>query len=272
MTSDALLPAAVAIDSPAVAPSPFRAAALLARKEGGELVASPRGLAWLAALAVALSAFALLFVADTELSLLDNAEAVYMMQGVVAGLAALLAVVVGNDTVAGERERGSLVPLLVAPVPRDALLLGKAGGIAIAWGVFLLTALPYLWAVGSTGQNLAAAVVSLAILGTPLVIGFGLMAMGLGARAASSRAGLMASLLVLLVAASPMVLGPSLRQSSIGRAFDAVNPFAAALNTFDAVVIDSEPLWAHPWNIALLVLWLVGTAWFARRSVARISA
>ena len=109
-----------------------------------------------------------------------------------AALAALLAVVVGNDTIAGERDRGSLVPLLVAPYLRDALLFGKLGGIAIAWGVFLLLALPYLWAVGSTVQNLLAAIVSLTLLGTPMVVGFGLLAMDLGARLASSRGSLMA--------------------------------------------------------------------------------
>ena len=253
------------------APAAWRAVALLARKEGGELVASQRGLAWLAALAAALSAFSLLFVGGTELSLLDNAEAVYMMQGVVAALAALLAVVVGNNSIAGERDRGSLVPLLVAPIPRDALLFGKLGGIAIAWGVFLLLALPYLWAVGSTGQNLLAAIVSLTLLGTPLVIGFGLLAMGLGARLASSRGSLMGSLLVLLVAGCPLVLGPSLRQSAVGRAFDAIDPFAAALNTFDAVVIDSQSLLTQPWNLGLLLVWLFGAAWFARRAVARLS-
>lgn len=252
-------------------PVPRRAAILLARKEAGELLASPRGLAWLAALAAALSTFSLLFVGNTELSLLDNAEAIYLMQGVVVGLAALLAVVVGNDTVAGERERGSLVPLLVAPLPRSVLLLGKLGGILVAWAVFLLIALPYLWAVGSTGQNLAAAILSLLLLGTPLVVGFGLLALGLGAGMASSRASLMSSLLVLLVAASPLVLGPSLRQSSIGRAFDAINPFAAALNSFDAVVIDSQWLLAQPWNIVLLMVWLAGTAWLARRAIARLS-
>lgn len=271
MTPDLSLPDG-RLGALAAAPRPRRAATLLARKEAGELVASPRGLAWLAAQALALSAFALMFVGSTELSLLDNAEAVYMMQGVVVGLAALLAVVVGNDGIAGERERGSLVPLLVAPVPRDALLAGKAGGIAIAWGVSLLVALPYLWAVGSTGQNLAAAVLSLVLLGTPLAMGFGLLALGLGARLASGRAGLTASLLALLVTASPLVLGPSLRQSAVGRAFDAVNPFAAALNSFDATVIDSQPLLAHPWNIALLLIWLGGTAWFARRGLARLSA
>jgi ABC-type transport system involved in multi-copper enzyme maturation permease subunit len=271
MMPSVVFPRAGADHGRRAAPAPWRSIALLARKEGGELVASQHGLAWLAALAMALSAFSLLFVRGTELSLLENAEAVYMMQGVVAALAALLAVVVGNDSIAGERDRGSLVPLLVAPISRDALLFGKLGGIAVVWGVFLLLALPYLWAVGSTGQNLVAAIVSLTLLGTPMIIGLGLLAMGLGARLASSRGSLMASLLVLLVAGCPLVLGPSLRQSAVGRAFDAIDPFAAALNSFDAVVIDSQSLLTQPWNIGLLLVWLLGTAWFARRTVARLS-
>ena len=35
------------------------------------------------------------------------------------------------DTTAGERERGSLEPLLMAPVPRSAIVLGKWGAVAV---------------------------------------------------------------------------------------------------------------------------------------------
>ena len=80
---------------------------LIARKEGRELLLSFRGLAWILAMTVALSVFDLLFVSNTELSLLDNAQVVYAMVGIVTALGALLAVVVGTDTVAGERERGT---------------------------------------------------------------------------------------------------------------------------------------------------------------------
>lgn len=77
------------------------------------------------------------------------------MVAIVTALGSLLALVIGIDTVAGERERGSLVPLLLTPVSRDTILTGKLGGIAIAWAVMYSLALPYLCAVGSTGQNLA---------------------------------------------------------------------------------------------------------------------
>jgi len=110
-------------------------ALLIARKEAGELLLSQRGLAWLMAMTAALSGFALLLVSNTELSLLDNAQVVYDMVGIVGALGALLAIVVGIDSTGGERERGSLVPLLLVPASREAILLGKIGGIAIAWAV-----------------------------------------------------------------------------------------------------------------------------------------
>jgi ABC-type transport system involved in multi-copper enzyme maturation permease subunit len=178
--------------------------------------------------------------------------------------------VVGIDTVAGERERGSLVPLLLTPASRDAILAGKMGGVAIAWAVMYVLAVPYLWAVGSTGQNLAAGLLMLALLGSPVVLGFGFFGMGLGARLDSARTALLSGLITLLVCASPLLLGPSLRQSTIGRAFDAVNPFSAAINAYDAVIIDSQSIFAQWQPASVAFIWLVLTLWLARSGLRRI--
>jgi len=246
-------------------------AGLIARKEGGDLLLSPRGLAWLLTMAVVLSVFGLLLVGNTELSLLDNAQVVYDMGGIVTALGALLAVVVGTDAVAGERERGTLVSLLLTPVSRMGILLGKLGGQAIAWGVMYAIALPYFWAVGSTGQNLADGAVSVALLGTPVVLGFGFLAMGLGARFDSARSSLLTGLIVLLLSASPLLLGPSLQQSAIGRAFDTVNPISNALNAYDAVIIDSQTIVAQFPHFAVTLVWLAVALWFAARGFNRVS-
>lgn len=49
------------------------------------------------------------------------------------------------DTTAGERERGSLEPLLLTPVRRSALVLGKWGAVsAVAMGVAVLSCLSFL--------------------------------------------------------------------------------------------------------------------------------
>ena len=78
---------------------------LIARKEAGEIILNRRGRAWLLAMVSVLSGFSLLLVGSTELSLLDNAQVVYDMSGIIVALGALLAIVVGADAFAGERER-----------------------------------------------------------------------------------------------------------------------------------------------------------------------
>lgn len=245
---------------------------LIARKEASELLLSVRGLAWLLAVAVALSAFSLLLVSNTELSLLDNAQVVYDMVGIVTALGALLALVVGVDAVAGERERGSLVSLLLTPASRDAILAGKLGGVAVAWAVMYAIAAPYVWSVGSTGQNLVEGMLMLALLGSPVVLGFGFLGMGLGARLASARAGLLIGLTALVLCASPVLLGPSLRQSTVGRAFDAVNPFSAAVNAYDAVIIDSQAILSQWPHITIAVVWLALASWAAHACFHRVAS
>lgn len=244
--------------------------ALIARKESGELLMSGRGLAWLLALSVIMSVLSLLLVSNTELSLLDNAQVVYMVMGTVTALGALLAVVLGSDTVAGERERGSLMPLMLAPVTPSQIVFGKMGGQVAGWAVMYLLSLPYVWAVGSSGQNLAQAVIYLALFGTPVVLGFGFLGIALSARLRSVRSALLTSLITLMLLASPLLLGPSLRQSGIGKLFDSVNPFSAAVNTFDSVVIDSQPLAMQFARLAVTLVWLALTTAFAIRSVRKM--
>ena len=246
------------------------AATLLARQEAGELLLSPRGLGWLLAMACALSGFGLRLVGSTELSLLDNAQVVYDMLGIVTALGAVLAVSSGVDAIAGERERGSLLPVLLSPLSGNGLLLGKIGGQVAAWAVMLAVALPYLWAGGSTGQNLLAGGVTLLLLGTPVVLGFGLLALGLGARLNSARGTLLVCLMLLLLSASPLLLGPSLRQSAIGVAFDVVNPFSAALNAYDAAVIDGMGAAAQTWHAVAAYVWLAGAALFPAASMRQL--
>jgi ABC-type transport system involved in multi-copper enzyme maturation permease subunit len=240
----------------------------IAHKESAQMLRSQRGLLFLLAFSGLLSAFSLLLVSNTELSLLDNAQVVYMMTGTVLAAGALLAAILGSDAYAGEKERGTLVPLLCAPISTNALLAGKALGLLRAWVVMFALATPYLWAVGASGQNLGAALFYLGLFGTPMVLGFGCLAMALSARTGNVLASLLSTATLLMLAASPLLIGPGLRGSAIGRAMDAVNPFAGAVNTFDSVIIDSEPFSAQLARLFLVGAWLGLCLLAARRSAA----
>ena len=52
----------------------------------------------------------------------------------------------------------------------------------------------------------------------------------------------MVGILLFFLLATTIILPASLKESWIGRSFDIVNPIAAAVNTFDSAVIDSEGL------------------------------
>jgi hypothetical protein len=112
----------------------------------------------------------------------------------------------------------------------------------------------------------------LALLGTPVVLGFGFFGMALGSWTGSARTALLSGLVILVLLASPLLLGPSLRQSAIGGVFDAVNPFSAAVNAYDAVIIDSQPIATQGAHFLVTAAWLIVTLFLARssfRAVAR---
>ncbi len=241
----------------------------IARNESTQMLMSRRGLAWLLTFSGLLSAFSVLLVSNTELSLLDNAQVLYMMTGTVLAAGALVAAILGSDAYAGEKERGTLIPLLCAPIAPDALLAGKAIGLLAAWGVMFMTSIPYLWAVGASGQNLGAAVCYLALFGTPVVLGFGYLAMAVSSRTGSVITSLLTTITLLMLAASPLLIGPGLRGTAIGRALDAINPLAGALNTFDSVIIDSDPFTAQTTRLILVAVWLVIGLLAARRSASQ---
>ncbi|MFC6685641.1 hypothetical protein ACFQGA_15020 [Marinobacter koreensis] len=107
------------------------------------------------------------------------------------------------------------------------------------------------------------------LFGTPVVLGFGYLAMALSARSGSVMSSLLTSLIVLLFSASPLLLGPGLRNSAVGRALDAINPFSGALNTYDAVIIDSDPFMSQLGRLVLVLLWLGIMFGVARLSARR---
>lgn len=243
----------------------------IALKECREDVFAVRGMGLYLTASLVLSAFGLLLVGNTELSLLDNAQAVYMMAGIILALAGLIAVVRGSDAFAGERDRETLEALLVSPVSGEDLAFGKLAALMLSWLLLYLLALPYIWAVGSSGQNLTAALLYLFISGTILMTIFGSLVLSLSARVRSFKGAMSTGLILFLFAAAPVALGPSLRQSFIGRILDWLNPFAIAMNMLDAVIIDSQTaLCQQLLPLAMLSGYVIVAVWILWKSSRRI--
>jgi len=125
------------------------------------------------------------------------------------------------DSTAGERERGSLEPLLMNPVQQIALVLGKWGAVAaLGLAVGLLSCLSFIpaqWLLKSDSlqamfQFGAHEVLAFMLLQLPLAAGLGAVLMALAIRSKTFKEAQAGSALVItVVALAPMVslLNPS---------------------------------------------------------------
>jgi ABC-2 type transport system permease protein len=80
----------------------------------------------------------------------------------------LLALLTAADTVSGERERGTLETLLLAPVPRSHLAGGKLVASLSLWLAAFAITIPYVWFLGRGVGVVGDALATGALVGTLL--------------------------------------------------------------------------------------------------------
>ncbi len=240
-------------------------------KEIREQIISSRGGILIIAASIILAVFSLLLVSNTELSLLDNAQAVYMMSGITLILTSLIAVVLGSDSFAGERGRKTLETLISAPISVRNIAVSKLIALILIYLLLFFVSVPFLWAVASTGQNLIPALEYVFSTGILLVMLYGALSVILSIKIKTYKAVLSINMVILLLTAAPFILSPSLRQSAVGRILDLLNPFACALNTLDSVIVDSQGIFYQAVRLTVIgfyvLLFSCVLFWISKRRI-----
>jgi ABC-type transport system involved in multi-copper enzyme maturation permease subunit len=245
-------------------------AACIMQKEISESILTPKGFLWYILTSMILSVLSYLFLTNSELSLLDQGQMLYMIMNFITVLGVLMGLVFGADAFAGEIERGTLEALLLSPVSKVEIATGKLGAALANWGVLFVISLPYLFVVGKGGQNLLVGIAYLAFLGTFLAIISSAFSMGLSSRIKSVKNSLIISFFIFLLAGSPIFLSAAQRGTWFGRIIDFINPFAGAINTFDSVVIDSQGFGYQAGRVAIICGYTLLSLWFLKRSISRL--
>lgn len=222
---------------------------------------SAKGLTVLFAYTVLLSIMTYLAATNAELNLIDARESIGVIVQVAIGLGTLAALVVSADAISGERERGTLEALLLTPVPRRDLVIGKMIAASSMWLASTLVALPYVAAI-SQGPAVTTDAVLVLITVAPLV-GAALTALGmaLSAISMSNRVSLAASIAILLILAAPSQLPAVTTGSALGTALVTINPVSAGLKLASSVLVGQQT-WASQWTLIIspLVATVVLTA------------
>ncbi|MHB8910308.1 MAG: ABC transporter permease [Syntrophales bacterium] len=244
--------------------------AVIMQKEIKESILTPKGFSWYIITSVILSVLSYLFLTNSELSLLDQGQMIYMLMNFIAALGVLMGIVAGSDALAGEMERGTIEALFLSPLTKQEIAMGKLGAVLVNWGIIFAVSLPYLLIVGKGEQNTLTGILYFSVLGTLLSLIFSAFSMGISARIKSMKNTLIISCLIFLLAGAPIFLSAAQRGTWFGAILDLINPFAAAINTFDSVVIDSQGFSYQIWRVAIICGYALLSLWFLKRSVNKL--
>lgn len=236
-----------------------------------ELAFTAKGLAWLPAFTLLLSALVYLFLTNADLSLMDQKTMIFMTAQAILLLGMLAVAIVGADAVAGERDRGTLEALLAAPVTRTQLLGGYLIGAVAPWAAMVLIALPYLAVVSAGTGEFPLTTAYLVGMGTLLALGVAAWTVGLSARTDSLRNGMLTSLVVYAALAVPAVLSSALRRNWVGRTYDMLDPFSNVMNSLDSVILDEQEFSLQIVRLLMLAAFTMSGLLYARYRLATLS-
>jgi ABC-2 type transport system permease protein len=210
---------------------------VIAAQECRELWVGGRGPALLVGYSVLLSCVSYLAATNQVLNFLEQREAVNLTLQVALAVGVLVALVSAADALSGERERGTLEALLLTPVSRRGIVVGKLLGALSLWLACWAVSLPYLWVLGR-GVSVVAESVLLS-LGVGTVTALGLVEVGLliSALSGSNRVSLAVSVFLLIALSAPTQLPTGLANTAVGGALIRVNPVGSALHYISAVLV-----------------------------------
>ena len=223
--------------------APGRAWTIVGEWELRDLWLGGRGLLLSLAFSILLSLLTYLTATNTALNFLEQRESVNLTLQVAIAVGALLALLAAADTVSGERERGTLETLLLAPVPRLQLMLGKLGGALSLWLAAFAITIPYVWFLGRGVGIVGDALATGALVGTLLAVFLASLGALISVFAGSNRVSLSLSLFLLLALFAPTQFPTSAQQGWFGEFVLRANPLTAGEHYVGKVVVDG-----HAWS------------------------
>jgi len=217
--------------------------AIVLQRELRDLWSGGRGLVLCVAFSFLVGLIAYLTATNRALNFLEQRESVNLTLQVAIAVGALLTLLAGADAVSGERERSTLETLLLTPVRRHEIAIGKLVAALSLWLAAYLITVPYIWflgrGVGIVGDSLLTGLV----VGTLLAISLAAFGLIVSLFANSNRVALSTSLFVLLALFAPTQLPSSAQRGWAGELLLRIDPVTAGLHYVGKIVTN-----AHVWN------------------------
>jgi len=225
-------------------------------KELHELWVGGRALTLLLIYSLLLGIQTYVLASNSELSLIPPNEMIYeTLKGAIA-VGIFISLIIGADSVSGERERATLEGLLLTPTSRLQIVLGKFLAAASPWPAALAIAVPYMTVLAQGDAALRPAIMWGALIGTVLAPAFTALGMFISYWCNTNKTSLFISLGVYILMLLPAQLPGRAQTGAAGSFLQKANPMASHAHYLSKVLVNNrsfEEFWG----------WLVAPAVFA---------
>ncbi len=271
-------------------PSPSAAATwwLVFKRELGDLWVGGKALNFTLFYTVFLGGYAYWQSLDSAVSLVPPKEMVFELQKVAMMVAVFMGLIIGADSLSGERERSTLESLLHTPASRRQIVVGKFLAAASNWPVALIITVPYSYVLAQGDEVFGQAVMWAAIIGTVLVPAFTALGVFVSFWCANNKSSMFVSLSLYLIFLLPTQLQGRAQGGFMGLFFQALNPMTGTRHFLAGVLVNNRTVAEYREflvsTVVMLVVTFVLLFWYAapalhldavrapRRSKARAAA
>jgi ABC-2 type transport system permease protein len=197
---------------------------------------------------------------NTELSLIPPKEATYEMLKNAMAVAMFVGLIIGADTLSGERDRATLESLLLTPANRRQIIMGKFLAAFSIWPVAYVIAIPYLYVLAQGDAVLGPALFWGAVTGTILMVGYTAVGMLVSFWSSTNKVSYFIALGIYAALLIPAEL-PGKSAGAAGQFMQWINPMASVNHFLSKHLVNYRSFaefWT--WLITALVLAVVSMA------------
>uniref|UniRef100_A0A7C3ARY2 ABC transporter permease n=2 Tax=Thermorudis TaxID=1649508 RepID=A0A7C3ARY2_9BACT len=229
---------------------------LVLARELADLWLGGKALVLLTLFSILLGVTAYLMATNNELRLIPIKEIAYLMLKLTVAFGIFMSLIIGADSISGERERGTLEGLLLTPTSRRQIVIGKFLAALSPWPPAFVIAIPLIAVLCRDSQVVSWALLWGGILGTILVVGVTGLAMLVSFWSSSNRTSIAVSLIIYLVFLLPTQFPGQAQTGAFGDLLQKWNPLEAS-NVFLAKAIVNNR------SVEEMASWLLAPILFA---------
>ncbi len=215
---------------------------IVCKKELRDLWIGGKALNFTIGYTILLSIYTYMTVKGSVQNFMPPKEMVFELWKLINIVTMFMALIIGADSLSGERERATLEALLLTPASRRQMVVGKFVAAISPWPVLLVIAIPYMRALAQGDEVFGIGLRWGAFLGTVLTPAFTALGMLVSFWCQNNKTSMFMSLVLYLLFLLPTQLSGHAQGGVMGLLFQKLNPLAAQRHFLASILVNNRTL------------------------------